>query len=607
MLAHRSRAAALEAQVTGSVRSLLPAKLPGWVVLYVAVMLTLTVAAGVAVWRFWPVPDEAAAYDLPADRPVPDTPDDGGTPAPAPTTSAATLVQAVARGPQTLNPLFAADPAAEAVIDLIYPRLVEQDPFSGATVPSPLVASWEISPDGLVYTFRLRDDVRWSDGQPVRSDDFAFTYAALADPALGSPYRDRTTGMIAVAAPDPTTVVVTWAAPNCAQLAGLRRPILPSRYFAADRSNLANHPFNSAPAVSAGPYLFVTQDDDRILLRANPDYHAGAPRIAHWVVQTIADPHARRAALEAGTVDLAFFDPDEIAAAPQAGARALRHTLPTDGYLILALNLADPAQPLPGLAEDGARLLQPPHPMLGDLLVRQAVAAAIDGDALLRDHFGGLASRSGSYVPPMVGWAAAPIPPPAYDPVRATQLLAAAGWQLAPGESVRRRNGLPLQLTLVTNADNPQRVALAQQVAAQLAQVGIGVAVRPVEFDELAAQLLGQRFDLALIGWEGLGGDPGNSPFWHSRDDLPGVGFNVGSVQDGEIDAWLDAAAAAPGCDPTTRAEEFRRVQQRVALLQPSVILAQPWAVWAVAPRVQGVAPAPWRFTHNLADWWIQE
>lgn len=607
LLTTRSPGAALETGLTARVRSDQPVRLPRWVILYVVGMLAVAAVAGSVAWRFLHVDDAP---------PMPESPAPAATVDPALPSSAAqtpvipvatTLVQAVAYGPVTFNPLFAADPAAEAVIDLIYPRLMTQDPFTGASVPSALVAAWEISPDGLVYTFRLRPDVRWSDGEPVSSADFVFTYAALADPAVGSPYRDRTIGIAAIAAPDPTTVVVTLAAPNCALPATLRHPLLPSRYFAADRSDLADHPFNRAPGVSAGPYRFIAHEGDRVVLRANPDYHAGAPQIAEWVVQTLPDPAARRAALVAGTVHLAYFAPDEVQTAPEAGTGVLRHAVPTDGYLLLALNLADPVQPLPGLAEDGTRIPQPPHPILGDPAVRQALAAALDGDALLREHFAGLASRNGSYVPPMLAWAAAPIPPPVHDPARAAQLLDAAGWQLAPGETVRRRAETPLSLRLSTNADNPLRVALAQQIAAQLAQAGFAVELRAVAFDELAAELLGQRFDLALFGWEGLGGDPGTSPFWHSRDDLPGAGFNVSSVQDAEIDAWLDAAITLPGCDPAARADLYRQVQQRVALLRPSIILAQPWAVWAVSSRLQGLAPAPWRFTHNVTGWWIQE
>lgn len=571
-----------------------------WVTVYVAVMLVLAVGAAVAI-RFWWQPaaetpsEETTAADVASVIDAAAAPASGGV-----------LVQAVAERPANFNPLFGVDAGAEAVTDLLYPRLLGQDPHQGYVAPGGLATRWDISPDGLVYTFTLREGVRWSDGAPVQAGDFVFTYRALADPTVNSPYRDRVTGIAQVDAPDPTTVVVTLTAPNCAIVHSLRRPLLPSHRFAPDFSDLAGHPLNRVPEVSAGPFLFVAQDGDRVTLARNPDYYQGAPRLEGWVVQTLADPVARRAALEAGTVDLAAFAPEELAQAPN-GDGVIRHIVPTDGYHLLAVNLADPAQPLAGVAADGTRQPQPPHPILGNLTIRQALAAALDGDALIAAGFDGQAGRLGSYVPPMAAWAAAPIPAPSHDPGRATQLLDAAGWTLAADESIRTRDAAPLRLTLLTNADNPLRVELARRIAAQWAQVGIETQVVALGFEELAAELLGQRYDLALIGWEGLGADPANSPFWHSRDDIPGAGFNVSSVQDAEIDAWLDTARQLPGCNLSSRADLYRQVQQRVALLQPALVIAQPWAAWSVSARVQGVAPAPWNFRHNLTTWWIQE
>ena len=145
--------------------------------------------------------------------------------------------------------------------------------------------------------------------------------------------------------------------------------------------------------------------------------------------------------------------------------------------------------------------------------------------------------------------------------------LEEAGWTDPDGDGVRARAGVPLRLTLQTNADNPLRVRLSEFVAAQLRPVGFDIVVHPMGFEELTDTLLGQRYDMVVIGWENLGADPGNSPFWHSRDDVPGAGFNFTSFQDADVDNLLDAALQNPTCDVNAARRRLpsrcRRVSRR--------------------------------------------
>lgn len=570
-------------------------------------------SAGMLVWQLLQ-PSSPIAAEI--ESPQPNT--NVTSPLPLPTAAAeeaapapqrgGTFVQAVGRNPITFNPVYATDPASQAVIDLIYPRLVGQDPQGGFIVPSELAERWEISPDGRTYTFTLRDGVRWSDGQPVVARDVKFTYDALAAPTVQSPYRDRTTGIQRIDAPNPRTVVVTLTGPNCAVLYSLRRPLLPSHRYAADYGDLATHPLNQTPEVSAGPFVFESRDDETITLARNEDYWRGAPLLDAWIVRVIPDPADRERALADGSVDLAAFAPADLlrmTPAQLAGVTQVEYML--DDYNFVAVNLADPSNPQPGRSGDGSRQAQTPHPVLGDVAVRQALAAAVDYASLLETVYSGHAYRLGSYVPPSVGWAAADVPLPAYDPNRARQLLEEAGWVDGNGDGVRERAGRPLRLSLQTNEDNPLRVRIAETIAADLAQVGFQIDLRIVPFEQLTAGLLGQRFDLVVIGWESLGADPGNSPFWHSRDDVPGNGFNFTSVNDDEIDTWFDSAAQAPGCDLNQRAEFYRQIQQRIAVLSPYILLAGQTGIWAYQEPWQGIAPGPWSLTYNVENWWTPQ
>jgi ABC-type transport system substrate-binding protein len=374
--------------------------------------------------------------------------------------------------------------------------------------------------------------VQWSDGQPVTAADVKFTYDALASTAVQSPFRDRAAAIERMETPDPATVVVTLRSPACSALHTLRRPLLPSHRYAAGFSDLATNPLNQAPTVGAGPFLFVERTPAAIVLARNPGYWKGAPQAVQWTLHVLPEAAARRQALLEGSVDLAHVDPAELLQNGLPNEPSLTtYAYPADAYSVLALNLADPANPQSGVDAAGQPVAQSPHPILGNQAVRQVIAEAVDVDRLLADAFRGQGYRLTGYVLPTIGWAYAEQPRVAHDPARAAQRLAAAGWVDGDGDGVREANGLPLRLAHQTNGDNALRVALAEQVASQLRQVGFQIDVSLTSFEELTTVLLAQQFDLVVIGWENIGADPGNNPFWSTSQDLPGQGFNFASVR----------------------------------------------------------------------------
>jgi len=550
--------------------------------------------------------------------PAPTSP--AGTPAlipmPVPQVAPRTdFVQLVAAGADTFNPVAATSPASLAVLDLIYPRLVGQDVKTGAITPTELAERWEISADGLTYTFFLRDTVYWSDGRPVTAADVRFTYAALADPAVQSPYRDRTQAIARIETPDPYTVVFTLAQPDCTIMQGLRSPLLPSHRYASDLSDLASNPLNAAPEVSAGPFRFTAHTPgQQIVLEANPSYWKGAPSIQRWTLRTVVDPAQRLRLLAEGEADLVWFSASETAGldlAP-AGGNLIWERTPAPAFHFLALNLADPANPQPGHAtasgeaEDGALVPQAAHPILGERAVRQAIALGIHGERVIAEAMGGYGYALGSDVLPSIAWAhAEDVAPVVYDPDQARALLDEAGWRTAngDGEGVREKDGRRMALRLDVNAGNPVRVAAAERIVQDLAALGIAVELRPAAFEDVAADLLGQRYDLALMGWENLAADPGLNAFWSSNDDAPGVGANFTSFQDADVDAWLEQARTLPGCELGGRGELYRQVQRRVAEGLPYGFLAGETALWAYAPGWTGISPGTWGLNSNIYEW----
>lgn len=514
------------------------------------------------------------------------------------------FVEAVATDADTLNPLLTTNETSQAITRLLFPALVGQDPQGGFVTPDALATGWEWSVDGRIYTFTLRSGITWSDGQPITAHDVQYTFAARADEEVQSPFRAGLAAIEQIVARDDRTIVVTLTTADCAALQLLRQPLLPSHLYRVDFSDLRDSPFNRAPVVSAGPFRFAEwKPGEEIRLVRNPAYWQGAPHLDELRFRILPDATVAVAQLLAGAIDATFVPPEQVGMV-QGRDEFTLYQFPADSYSFLAFNLADPQNPQPGQDGTGVQAPQSPHPILSDARVRRALALALDYRQLLEAAYGAQYYRQAVYILPSVPWAyAASLPPYEFDLIQANTLLAAAGWTDSDGDGVREREGLRLALTLLTNDDSAPRLRIGELIEQQLARVGIEVRFAQLPFEEMAAALLGQRFDLAIAGWEKIGPDPATSTFWHSRDDLPGRGLNLASFQDAEVDAWLDSAAQWPGCDPLVRGEQYRRVQQRLYDETALIPLGGPLRSWVYQTRWRNVQPGPWGVYAGVHHW----
>ena len=519
----------------------------------------------------------------------------------------ATFVQIVAQDADTLNPLLTTNSTSRAVFQKIYPVLVDQDPASGLpTVGRGLATQWQFAADNRTITFTLRSDIRWSDGAPVTAQDVKFTYDTIRNPAISTVYRDNLANVTAVVlvAAQAQTLVLQLARADCALLQALNQPILPSHLYGGwSADQLTDRELR--PPVSAGPFQLADwQPGRQLTLVRNDHYWEGAPRLARWVFQVIPDPLAQLQALFTGAADWLDVAPAQLAQVKARPALQIYEAL-ADSLTFVALNLANSQNPQVGRNPDGTLLPQEPHPILGDQRLRLALAKSVDYASLLTSVTGDNNQQLGSYLLPTIPWAYRPeLAPPAYDPTAAQQLLDDLGWRDSDGDGVRDRSGMPLSLSLLTNSDSEQRVALAQALTNQWQQVGINIRFEQLPFDAVADRLLGQQYDMVLIGWDNLGPEPANSDFWHSRYDAPGNGANFVSYQNAQVDAWLDAARTVPACDPAVRGKLYGEVQRQVYTDLPYLFLTGQVKRWAYPTAWHEINPAPWRFDYNAHLWW---
>ncbi len=517
-----------------------------------------------------------------------------------------TLTLALHGDPDSLNPVLATNSTAALVNQLIFPSLLGQNPFTGQlSADNAMAESWEASPDGLTYTFALRPNINWSDGDPVDAADLKFTYDAIVGDQVESPLKAAFDNLAGIDVLSPLRVQVRFRRLLCDGLGVLRFGWLPSHLYAADATDIMESSYNTSPPVSAGPFVFQSwTPNENIVMRRNPRYWQGEPQAERLIFAIQPDATQRFAQLLDGSLDVTSLDASQLAGA-QADPAISVFGVNTDGYDFIALNLANPENPQPGLDEAGNRLLQEPHPVLADLSVRQAIARAIDYDTVIASIYLTRGYRIASNVLPVIPWAHdTELAPYTYDPVAARQLLEDAGWIDTNNDGIRERATTPLVLELLVVAGNTLHEQLADLVQDQLNSVGFDITVTRLDASVLATRLLSQRYDIAITGWAGLGSDPNDDWLWTAEHDRPGSDFNFVSYQNPEVDRLLQEANTLPGCRPEDRAPLYKQIARRIYDDLPYIFITGAVSDIGYSGQLAGVQPGAWDFYWNIRDWY---
>ena len=547
-----------------------------------------------------PVEDQAAGLLFPTPTP------EGGVAQPIAVQGGGTINLPLADDPDSLNPILATSSAAAAVTRHIVPSLLTPNPYTGQWGTGNAMAErWEVSPDGLTYTFDLRAGVTWSDGDAVDAADFKFTYDAILSDQVESPYQATLDNLAAIDVLSPLRVQVRLHQQLCDGLAMLRLGWLPSHLYEADFTDIMDNSYNANPAVSAGPFVLQSwAPTENIVMRRNEDYWQGEPAAERLLFHIQPDATERFAQLLEGDLDAAPLEASQLTSA-QANGSIDVFGANVDGYDFIALNLANPENPQPGVDEAGARLVQDPHPVLADLNVRLAIARAIDYTAAIESIYLQRGYRIASNVLPIIPWAFdTSLQPNTYDPVAARQILEDAGWLDTNNDGIRERERTALVLGLLVVADNPIHEQVAGLVQDQLNSVGFDITVTPVDAGTLVTELLGQRYDMAITGWTALGADPNDDWLWTAEHDRPGSDFNFVSYHNSEIDRLLAEANRVPGCLPEDRAALYKQIQRIIYNDLPYIFISGAVSDTGYSRQVVGIQPAAWDFYWNIHQWY---
>jgi peptide/nickel transport system substrate-binding protein len=351
--------------------------------------------------------------------------------------------------PDLMNPV--ATPGWIQFQRMSFNGLIDYD-AQGNIVPS-IATSWKISDDGLTYTFQLRQDVKWHDGQTLTAEDVKFTYEKILDPQIASRFNLNFQAVKDIQTPSPSTVVVTLKGPDPVFLANLWAGIIPKHIW--EKEDFAKSPYNISP-VGSGPWkLKEWVRGDHMIFDANPDYFQGRPYLDRVIVKVIPDATVAFAALEKGDVDYFPFT-GVIGGPPYQLVNRLKQS-PR-----LEVKVFD-------VVSTQRLFFRNDRPPFNNLKVRQAVAHAINKRFIVDKLLFGYGQITHSEVPSALPWAHNPeVPQYNYDVAKANQLLDEAGYPRGAG-GIRFRTHI---------YGNPGvRAILSEILKEQLKAVGIAADV----------------------------------------------------------------------------------------------------------------------------------
>ncbi len=527
------------------------------------------------------------------------------------------VVLVIPEEPATLNP-YLADAA-------IVRQVAEATSWTGLTtvnetgefVPTlaaelPTEANGGLSADHLTVTWKLRPDLKWSDGQPLTSDDVKFTWEAISNPDSGALNSEGFPEIESVETPDALTAIVHYSEPYVGYLDQFSRGLLP-RHATGTPETMLNWEWNRKP-VGAGPFVLQEwKSGESITFERNPNYsEAGKPYLDRLIFKAVPEPAAQTALMLQGEAHVHLW-PGETRAEYDTlmKGQAKQVLVPGIWNMAIDFNLSQPFDKDPGASA--------PHPILGDIRVRQAIAHAIDYDTLMRDVMQGDVKPSDN--PFAYGWYECDLPRQyGFDQEAAKKLLDEAGW-VAGSDGIRVAKGakyaadgtrLSLELQGYTNFEPLQRTE--EFIVENLKAVGVEAKIQNYDFSIIfgsfadgSPRKLGD-FDM-LIYDRGFTIEPqGEVQRSWSSQSIP----NADNPSDDNNFRWVnaeaDAAIAEAGStfDLDQRKAAYCRLGEQILADLPQIYMYVFQDGYGMSDRLHGYTVSTWgSMTWGAQNWWL--
>ncbi|WP_411102412.1 ABC transporter substrate-binding protein [Streptomyces sp. cmx-4-9] len=486
-----------------------------------------------------------------------------------------TAVVGIATEPDSLSPLLGYGKDGNSKI---FDGLLTHD--ADMTLQPALAAALpEVSPDGLTYTYALRQDVQFSDGEPFSAEDVVFTYRTILDPGTNNASKTELDAIASVEARGKDTVVFTLKYPYAPFAERTVLPIAPEHV--AGRQDVNSGDFTTHP-VGTGPYLLTGwSKGEKLGFAANPRYWGGEPAVKKFTMAVIKDDDVRVTRLRSGELDAAVLPPN-LAEGFRSDPARTTYAAKTFDYRNVTLPTG--------------------NPVTGDVAVRRALDTAVDRGAMVDKLLEGAGKPAYGPVPTGSPWFTAGTERP-HDLAAARQILDAAGWK-AGGDGIRAKDGVRASFPLWYTAGDKIRQDHALAFASDARKAGIEVTTQAGTWEVIEPRM---KSDAVLAGG-GSPADPDFDQYQLLTSSLAGDGFNnMAHYDNPAVDRALTDARRSG--DPAARKAAYDTVQRELVKDPGYVFLTHIDHLYVVNDRWEGLTTQVEPHDHGLGSgpWWNVE
>jgi peptide/nickel transport system substrate-binding protein len=409
--------------------------------------------------------------------------------------------------------------------NLIWPSLTNMAAKDFSPEPA-MAESWSSSSDGLTWTYKMRPNMKWSDGQPMTADDVKYTIDRANEEQWNS--HISTTANLTAKVVDANTLEIKTSVPD-PRLPALGAYIIPKHiYEKVSAADLPN--YTAQDKIGGGPFMLDEVQDEFTRLVRNPNWYGKKPAIDEVIFRFYADANAEFQALKSGEIDALDGVPEQSYASIENSDTIAAIAGNQGGFSELSMNSGCSSSPGDG------------NPALKDKRVRQAINYAIDRNLLVEKTLVGHGIPGTAIVPsadPSWDLKIADDKLYKYDPDKAKSLLDEAGWKDTNGDGVRDKDGKELKLRYFdrTEGDGGKNTDF---ITGWLKDVGIATDVKSMDDDALTAVIGQNQFDLFTWGWVPFV-DPDPELSYFTKDqattDPEAVGYNDANWCNDQYDA----------------------------------------------------------------------
>lgn len=493
--------------------------------------------------------------------------------------------------PMYVNPLLSQANKADAdLTQLIFGGLMKYD-TQGNQVKN-LARDYEISEDKRTYTFYLREDAKWHDGEPLTASDVYFTFNILKDPQYKSPLRLNWQG-VEIEQKDDYTVVFTLKNPYFGFLGNLTTGILPKHIWEnVLPENFTLSEYNLKP-IGSGPYRFIEMQkdsNDKIVscaLKSFASFHEGQPYISSFNINFYPDYELMLAAYNKKEIDGMGSIPLNLLEQIKLAKSTIIHEINIPRLFAVYMN-------------------ENKNVALANQRVREALAYAVNRSQIVEQILHGRGVAIFSPILPSMKEYENDISKYDYDPDKAKAILDEAGWKMDEEDGVRKKGDQKLEFEILT-LDSAEMAQTSDFIRDQWNAVGARVAVNVLSPADLQQNYIKPREYSALLFGQETSFSPDLYFFWHSSQKKD-PGLNIGNFDDAKADEILEKAREES--DETKRIEYYKEFQRIITADIPAIFLYSPKYIYPVNKGVKGIDARninspDWRFG-DVNKWHIK-